>query len=777
MRSAIYAVVTLLAVAAPPVAANNDTWANPPSEVPYYGLSPPVYPTPQANGTTSSKWAAAYEKAKALVAQMTLDEKANVTRGYAGSCVGNTGAVSRLGIKPICFADAPDGIRGTDFTSAFPAQLHLASTWDRDLMYKYGKALGAEYHDKGVNVALGPVAGPAGRIATSGRNWESLSSDPYLAGAGMYQVTTGMQDSGVMACAKHFLLNEQEFRRVPNATHILPDGSILAEPVGQAMSSNVDDKTLHELYAFPFYDALLAGAASVMCSYQRANNSYSCQNSKLLNGILKTEMGFEGFVVSDWQAQHTGIASANAGLDIVMPDGGFWGANLTQAVNNGSVSTDRLDDMVSRVLASFYYVGQDDYPDVGVFSDTVQHPIVDVRGDHAKIIREIGTAGHVLVKNVNHALPLQSPKFVSVYGYDADIKADPWENVARYGGGYEVNYQWHTFNGTLITGGGSGGSSPPYVITPFKAIQDRVIKDHGMLRWNFWSENPHVSATTQVCLVFINAYASEAADRISLTDEFSDNLVTNVASNCSNTVVVVHSTAVRLVDAWIDHENVTAVILAGLPGQESGNSLVDILYGDVSPSGKLPYTVAKKEEDYGSLLFHTNDTSFFPQSDFTEGVYIDYRAFDKNQIEPRFEFGFGMSYSEFAYSNIAVAALEGANTDAFPPEAAIVQGGHPHLWDVLFNVTAEIENVGNYTAAEVAQLYVGIPTGPVRQLRGFEKVNTSPGDKVSVSFPLKRRDLSVWNVEAQQWELQAGEYHVWLGASSRDLKLNTSITI
>ncbi|KAF3018107.1 hypothetical protein E8E14_006842 [Neopestalotiopsis sp. 37M] len=761
MRSFIHAVASVLAVAAPAVTADNFTWANPPSEVPYYGLSPPVYPTPEGNGTTSSKWADAYTKAKALVAQMTLEEKANVTRGYTGSCVGNTGAVPRLGVGPICFADAPDGLRGSDFTSAFPAQLHLAATWDRSLMYEYGKAMGQEYHDKGVNVALSPVAGPAGRIVTSGRTWEGLSSDPYLAGAGMFQVVTGIQESGVIACAKHFLLNEQEFRRLPNQTHTLADGSTLAEPVGEAMSSNVDDKTLHELYAFPFYDALLAGAASVMCSYQRANNSYACQNSKLLNGILKTEMGFEGFIVSDWQAQHTGIASANAGLDVVMPDGGYWGANLTQAVNNGSVSAERLDDMATRLFASFYYLEQQDYPEVGVFSDTVQHPIVDVRGDHDKLIREIGAAGQVLVKNVNNTLPLQHPKFVSIYGYDADIKADPWENVARYGGGYEVNYPWETFNGTLITGGGSGGSSPPYVVTPFRAIQDRVVKDHGMVRWNFWSENPHVSATSQVCLVFINAYGSEAKERLSLTDEFSDNLVLNVASNCANTVVVVHSTAVRLVDAWIEHENVTAVILAGLPGQASGNSLVDVLYGDVSPSGKLPYTVAKKEEDYGHLLHHTNDTSFFPQSNFTEGVYIDYRAFDKDEIEPRFEFGFGLSYSEFTYSDIEVTPIADANTDAFPPEAAVVQGGHPRLWDVLFNVTAQIENVGNYTAAEVAQLYVGIPTGPVRLLRGFDKVLTNPGDKVTVSFPLKRRDLSIWNVEAQQWELQAGEYPIW----------------
>lgn len=523
-----------------------------------------------------------------------------------------------------------------------------------------------------------------------------------------------------------------------------------------------------------------------MCSYQRANNSYACQNSKLLNGILKTEMHFEGFIVSDWEAQHTGIASANAGLDVVMPDGGYWGANLTQAVNNGSVAIDRLDDMVTRTLAAYYYLEQEDYPEVGVYSDTVEHPIVNVQGDHKKIIREIGAAGTVLVKNVDNTLPLKSPQFVSIYGYDADIMAQPWENVARYGGGYEVNHLWNTFNGTLITGGGSGGNIPPYVISPFKAIQDRVIEDGGIVRWNFWSENPHVSATSQVCLVFINAYASESFDRPSLVDTFSDNLVNNVATNCSNTVVVVHSAGVRLVDAWIDNPNVTAVVFAGTPGQESGHSLVDLLYGDVTPSGKLHYTVAKQEADYGSLLNPTISDDWFPQSDFDEGLYIDYRAFDsKLNVTPRFEFGFGLSYTTFSYADLNVEALADASNSsslaAFPDTSiALVQGGHPQLWDTLWNVTATVTNNGTTGAsgAEVAQLYISIPTAPLRQLRGFDKVGPlAPGESATAVFELRRRDLSVWNVVAQEWELQKGSYKLWVGASSRDLRLEGEIVV
>lgn len=208
------------------------------------------------------------------------------------------------------------------------------------------------------------------------------------------------------------------------------------------MSSNADDRTIHELYAWPFYDSLKAGAGCVMCSYQRANNSYGCQNSKLLNGILKTELGFEGFVVSDWTAQHAGVASANAGLDVVMPDGGYWGRNLTNAVNNGSVAVERLDDMVTRVLAAHYFARQDeDFPKNGVFSYNVIHPIIDVRAHHASLIREVGAAGHVLVKNVNNTLPLLNPRYLNIYGYDAEIKANPWDNPSRYGGG-KSNHFW-----------------------------------------------------------------------------------------------------------------------------------------------------------------------------------------------------------------------------------------------------------------------------------------------------------------------------------------------
>ncbi|KAF7188364.1 putative beta-glucosidase M [Pseudocercospora fuligena] len=735
------------------------------SEVPLYGQSPPVYPTPEGYGGTDANWLAAYAKAKALVDQMSLIEKVNMTRGHTGLCVGNTFNISTLGIRSMCLADAPDGIRGQEFVSSFPAQLTVGATFDRDLMYEYGKALGEEYRGKGINVALLPVGGPLGRVARGGRNWEGFGADPFLSSVGMREVTVGLQDTGVISQMKHWLLNEQEWRRNPGS-------------MGESISTNADDRSIHELYAFPFMDAVKAGAASAMCSYQRVNNSYGCQNSKLLNGILKGELNFQGFVTSDWGANHAGVAAANAGLDLIMPDGGYWGNNLTEAINNGSVSETRLDDMVTRILAAWYHLGQDEgYPDVGVYNYNQEHPIIDVRGNHAALIREIGAAGTVLVKNVDGALPLKKPRFLNIYGYDAKLPDSPWTTPARFGGGYDVNFGWNTFNGTLVTGGGSGSNTPSYVVSPFEAIQRRIVADRGTVRWDFAAVNPTVYANADACLVFINAYASESFDRESLKDEFSDNLVKNVATNCSNTIVVIHSAGIRVVDEWVAHPNVTAIVYALLPGEESGNSVVDVLYGDVSPSGRLPFTVAKNESDYGNLLNSTIGSGPFPQDNFTEGLYIDYRHFDKFNITPEYEFGFGLSYTKFEYSNLQVT-VKNASTSEWPSaNATIPQGGHPELWDQIFTVTVDIENVGDVAGAEVPQLYVTIPTAPQWQLRGFDRVNLEVGQSKTATFKITRRDLSVWNVVHQQWQLQQGSFPFFVGSSSRKQLLTGSLEI
>ncbi|KAK6543054.1 hypothetical protein TWF694_006981 [Orbilia ellipsospora] len=274
----------------------------------FYPRSPPAYPAPIGSGFGLPGWSEAYSKAQAIVAQMTIAEKVNLTSGVGWQgeqCVGNTGSVPRLGIRGLCLQDSPLGIRFGQYSSAFPAGVTIASTWDTNLAYRRGFAMGTEHRGKGVDIQLGPVSGPLGRFPEGGRNWEGGGSDPYLSGVGLASAVQGIQDAGVIACAKHYIANEQEHFRQRGESVI---------PVDEAISSNVDDRAMHEVFAWPFADAVRAGVGSIMCSYNQINNSYGCQNSELLNGILKNELGFPGFVMSDWQAQHAGVATALAGL-------------------------------------------------------------------------------------------------------------------------------------------------------------------------------------------------------------------------------------------------------------------------------------------------------------------------------------------------------------------------------------------------------------------------------------------------------------------------------
>lgn len=261
--------------------------------------------------------------------------------------------------------------------------------------------------------------------------------------------------------------------------------------------------------------------------------------------------------------------------------------------------------------------------------------------------------------------------------------------------------------------------------------------------------------------------ATEGWDRDGLHDDFSDGLILNVASKCANTIVSIHAAGIRLVDQWIEHPNITATIIAHLPGQDSGEALVKLLYGEADFSGKLPYTIAKNESDYTPYKpCGREGNSKDPQCDFTEGVYLDYRSFDDRDITPRYEFGYGLSYTKFKYSSLSVKVDQTASS-----------ASGVDLWETYATVQAAVSNVGDRTGEEVAQLYVAIPNSPPKQLRGFEKVKLQKGESVEVPFEITRRDLSVWDVVKQDWVLQSGNYTIFVGASSRDLPLTESFTI
>ncbi|KAK2767511.1 hypothetical protein FQN54_003668 [Arachnomyces sp. PD_36] len=664
-------------------------------------FSPPHYPSPWARG--SGDWASAYSKAHDFVSQLTLPEKVNLTTGtgwMSDSCVGEVGSIPRLNFRGLCLQDAPLGVRFADYVSAFPSGVNVAATWDRHLAYLRGKAMGAEHRDKGVDVQLGPVAGPIGRSPDGGRNWEGFSPDPVNTGIMMAETIQGIQDSGVIACAKHYIANEQEmFRQAPEAVQY-------GHNISEAASSNIDDKTMHELYLWPFADAVRAGVGSVMCSYTQINNSYGCHNSYTQNKLLKGELDFQGFILSDWQAHHSGVGSALAGLDMSMPGDtvfnsgdSFWGTNLTISVVNGTVPEWRVDDMAVRIMAAYYKVGRDEaqvpinfnswsrdsfgpeHAFVGAgWSEINEH--VDVRADHRDLIRKIGAASTVLLKNEG-ALPLTGKeKFTAIIGEDAGSSPNGPNGCADHG----------CDDGTLAMGWGSGTSDFPYLITPEQAIQNKLASEGSVVNSipsNYATEQIEtLAAQAGVALVFVNADSGEGyinvdgniGDRKNLTLwNDGDNLIKTVAAINPNTVVVMHTVGPVLVSEWYDHPNVTAILWAGLPGEQSGNAIVDVLYGDVNPGGKTPFTWGETREAYGApILRKPNDGTNAPQIDFTEGVFIDYRAFDQAELDPIYEFGFGLSYTNFSYANIDV---QSAGPGPYKPtsgktEPAPVLGDH-----------------------------------------------------------------------------------------------------
>ncbi|KAK8062699.1 beta-glucosidase M [Apiospora hydei] len=742
------------------------------SDTEFYGQSPPVYPSPEGQGL--GDWQDAYAKAQALVGQMTLEEKVSLTGGVRANnlCSGNIPAISRLNFPGLCLSDGPAGVRSTNYVSSWPSGISAGASWNRNLTRQRGVEMALEFKRKGVQVPLGPVVGPLGRIATGGRNWEGFANDPYLAGILVADTVEGMQSTGVVASTKHFIMNEQERNRNP-------EGNV------EAVSSNLDDKTMHELYLWPFQDAVKAGTGSIMCSYQRINNSYGCANSKTQNGLLKTELGFQGYVVTDWGAQHSGVATALAGLDMVMPSGSqFWGDKLVQAVTNGSVPESRIDDMATRILSTWYKFKQDtDFPAPGIgMPPNLAAPHERIIGRSASgkpLLLQGAIESHVLLKNTNNALPLKEPKQLSIFGYsargfdrytpsspswnDGGEALGPGDQIRNGPGFNDVIHSQIASNGTLLSGGGSGATQPAYLSSTFEALSQRAYEDGTNIWWDFINPNPQVDPTSDACIVDVNAYAAEGWDRVGLQDDYTDSLIKSIASKCANTIVVFQNAGVRLVDGFVDHPNVTALIFAHLPGQDSGRALASILYGDANPSGKLPYSVPHTESDWGPIANETRPEGIyenFPQSDFDEGVFIDYRAFDKQGIEPRYEFGFGLSYTTFNYTDVQASAESSSNTDAYPT-GPIESGGQIDLWDVIAQVSATVTNTGDVAGAEVAQMY---PT-------------LAPGESATVEFPLNRRDLSTWDVAAQNWKLQKGEYKIYVGSSSRSLPLTTTLTI
>ncbi|KAI8804635.1 glycoside hydrolase superfamily [Cladochytrium replicatum] len=676
-----------------------------------------------SSASAEISWDQAIAKANAAVAGLSTAELVSIVSGIGwqvGQCVGNTAAVSKIpGYTGLCLQDGPAGVRFGASTSAFPSGINVAATFNKDLMLANGVAMGEEFRGKGVHVWLGPGLNFA-RAPAGGRIWEGPGADPYLAAVSASQQVKGAQSVGVIATIKHYIGNEQEHGRDSGGT------------------TNLDDRTLREVYGYPFQAAVEAGAGAAMCAYNQVNRTSSCVNSQIFK-ILKQDMGFKGFVMSDWWATKDALNSANAGLDMMMPGdtacctgpsamGTVWGNNLVSLVNSNSVSSSRLKDMATRVVSAWYKVGQDaGYPSV-----SIKNAGVNVQGSHATHIRKVGAESSVLLKN-SGILPLKSGlKSIAIIGQDSGRGQGPNAFADRGG-----------ISGTVAMGWGSGTTEFPYIVTPQEGITTKAASI-GISGSNLRVANSNdqdlaaaknAATGADVAIVFVYANSGEgyitvqgnAGDRTDLKLWNGGNdLITAVASVNPNTIVVIHSPGA--VDMpWINNANVKAVIMALFPGQETGNAIADVLFGTVNPSGRLPFTINADRSQYCCDVIYSNTAAVT----YSEGLFIDYMWNDVKAITPVFWFGHGLSYTTFGYSMLTVSTGSGPSLTA----------------------SVVVTNTGSVAGQEVPQLYLGFPVGtgePVKKLRGFEKVNITPGASTTVTFTLSTQDISIWSVSQQR---------------------------
>src|SRR3954470_9479888 len=708
-------------------------------------------PVETARAATACPWMDAKkpteQRAQELVKAMSLDDKIAMVHqgapiwshyGAAGYVPGNPA----LCIPDLVLNDAGQGVGDQEVnTTAFPSTIAQASSWDRTLQRKFGKALGHEAFQKGINVQLAPDVNIA-RFPMNGRNSEAFGEDPYFTGQSATAVIKGIQDNAVVATVKHYALNNHEVNRM-------------------TVSADADDRTIHEIYTPAFEAAVKQGkVGSVMSSYNRINGTYASENGAMLNGILKTEFAFDGWSMTDWGGQHSTVESALAGNDMEMgfQPGQYYGDPLRQAVQDGKVPQARLDDMVLRITRTMFRVGIFEHPAAAqpaAYSANVETP------DDVALARKIAEEGTVLLKNESNALPITGQgKRIAVIG--------PTAGQA----GAEQSYN---------TGGSAHipeAGPHPHVISPLQGITQRASADNDVVTYADGNSNADAIAAASaadIAIVFVGDGETEGQDRPSLklsdskfctlagcaqvsTDQ--DALIKAVAGANPNTVVVLDTGGPMLMP-WL--ADVKRVLQAWFPGQEDGNAIASILFGDVNPGGKLVQTFPKAMADLPtknqSQYPGVNDDKGVPHAAYSEGLKVGYRWYDSQGIEPLFPFGFGLSYTKFSISGMTVKAAPGGATGA--------------------TVKAAVKNPGPRAGAEVVQLYVGMPpeTGePPKQLKSYRKVQLQPGQTKTVSMKLGQRAFSQWT-PGSGWTVAKGCYRLMLGTSSRDIVATKVVSV
>ena len=649
-------------------------------------------------------------KHRAIIEKMTLEEKTAV---LSGKNTWETRAVKRLEIPSIALSDGPHGIRkqagagdhlGLNASlpaTCFPTAATIANSWDEGLGEALGQALGEEAAAQGVDILLGPGLNIK-RSPLCGRNFEYFSEDPYLAGKMAASYVRGIQSRGVHACPKHFAVNSQELRRM-------------------AMNAVVDERTLREIYLTGFEIAVKEGGArSIMTSYNQVNGTYANENKHLLQDILRGEWGFDGLIVTDWGGSNSHTAGVVAGSDLEMPSPGLDSAReLAAAVLEGRLAEEDLDSCVDRLLEAVLTVKGERKTSRTFDQET-----------HHLLARRAAAESAVLLKNQEKLLPLKAGTKVAVIG---DFAVEP-------------RYQ----------GAGSSMVNPIQVETMERVIGDSQLSVVGISRGYERNGDPDdilkkeaVDLAEKVevviyCLGLNELGEAEGLDRSHMRIPQNQIDLLETLAKVNENIVGIISAGASIEMPW--ERNCRAILHGYLSGQAGASAMVDILTGDVNPSGRLSETYPIKYEDTPSFR---NFPSTERNAEYREGIYVGYRYYDTSMVRVQYPFGFGLSYTEFSYSDLQV------DEDG---------------------VTFTVANDGDCGGAEVTQLYIGLPESaifrPYKELKGFKKVFLKAGERKKVRIPFDDKTFRYWNSRTNKWETEGGNYLVMVGACVADIRLS-----
>ncbi|MED0932015.1 glycoside hydrolase family 3 C-terminal domain-containing protein [Bacillus mobilis] len=663
---------------------------------------------------------------KKIISQMTLEEKASLCSGLD---FWNTKGIERLGIPSIMVTDGPHGLRkqaeGADHlgiynsipSTCFPSAVGLASTWNKELINQVGVALGEECQAENVGVLLGPGANIK-RSPLCGRNFEYFSEDPYLSSQMAANHVKGVQSQGIGTSLKHFAANNQEHRRM-------------------SVDAIVDERTLREIYLASFEDVIKeAQPWTVMSAYNKINGEYASENPYLLNDILKDEWGFEGFVVSDWGAVNERVASLANGLELEMPSSfGIGEKKIIDAVNGGELTIEKLDQSVERLL-NIIFKAVDNQLENAVYSKEAHH----------QLAREVASESMVMLQNEDSILPLKKEGTVAVIG---EFAKQP-----RYQGGGSSHINPTKLESILEEIEMVSGEKTNIL---FAQGYDLATDD---VDENMINEAKKVAESADTVVLFVglpDRYESEGFDRKHLQMPKNHVQLIEAIAEVQNNIVIVLSNGAPIEMPWIG--KVKGILEGYLGGQALGGAIADILFGDANPSGKLAETFPKMLSDNPSYLNFPGEGD---KVEYKEGVFVGYRYYDKKKIEPLFPFGFGLSYTNFEYSNISIGKKEIKDTDTV-------------------SVRVNVKNTGSIAGKEIVQLYIkdveSSMIRPEKELKGFEKVELQPGEEKRVSFTLNKRSFAYYNVEWKDWHVETGEFEILVGKSSKEIVLHDSIFV